>query len=128
MDRTSERSFSNDVDNYLMGVSGEARTILEKIRSIIKAMIPQAEEVISYKMPAYKYHGMLVGFDAFESYCEFHLMSPALMKAFKERLKEYHTETDIIKFPIGQPVDITLIKDLVQARIKENEFFAKMLC
>ena len=128
MNTISEQHLSNEVDNYLIDAPSEARTMLRKIRSIIKNTVPQAEEVISYDMPAYKYHGMLVGFDVLEDYCEFDLMSPAMMKAFKERLAEYDTSYCIIRFPINKPLDVTLIKDLVQARKKENEFYAKMLC
>ena len=121
-------NFSSDVDIYLMEVSDEARFLLEQIRSMIMMIIPEAEEVISYNMPAYKYHGILIGFNAQENYCEFDVMSPALMRAFQERLEEYDTESGIIKLSTRKPLDVTLINDLIQARKKENEFYAKMLC
>src|SRR5260370_11791932 len=53
---------ARNVDEYLAGVPKEARTTLEKLRKTIKAAAPMASEVISYQMPMYKHHGMVVGF------------------------------------------------------------------
>ena len=65
------------VDDYLAAVPEDARAALEKLRKTIKAAAPGATEVISYQIPAYRYHGLLVGFAAFKDHCTFHVMSPA---------------------------------------------------
>lgn len=114
-----------DVDSYLAAIPDEARSSLERLRYTIKKIIPKAEEVISYQVPAYKYHGMLVGFAAFKDRCGFYLMSPALMRTFQDELKEYDTSTGTIRFPPDKPLPTALVEKLVKARIKENEFFAK---
>ena len=59
---------AKDVDEYLARVPKEARTTLEKLRQTIKAAAPMAAEVISYQMPMYKHHGMVIGFAAFKDH------------------------------------------------------------
>lgn len=127
MNKVSKRTAPKDVDSYLLDLPVEARMTLEKFRNIIKETVPEAEEVISYQIPAYKYHGMLVGFAAFKNHCGFYLMSPALMKTFSEELKDYDTSTGTIRFPVNKPLPSALVKKLVRARMKENEFHARSM-
>src|SRR5688500_2563175 len=109
MNKVSKRIPPKDVDSYLAQVPIQARVTLEKIRDIIKEAVPQAEEVISYQIPAYKYHGMLVGFAAFKNHCRFYLMSPALTEAFKNELKELDASTGTIRFPFNTPLPAALV-------------------
>ena len=60
-----------DIDSYLAAVPQDMKPVLEKLRLTIKQAAPEAEEVISYGMPAFKYHGMLVYFAAFKNHCSF---------------------------------------------------------
>src|SRR6266852_3383235 len=60
---------ARNVDEYLAGVPKKARSTLEKLRRTIKAAAPMAAEVISYQMPMYKHHGMVIGFAAFKNHC-----------------------------------------------------------
>jgi uncharacterized protein YdhG (YjbR/CyaY superfamily) len=62
---------AKDVDSYLAALPDEVRVTLEKLRRTIKSAAPKSEEVISYQMPAYKYHGVLVYFAAFTNHCSF---------------------------------------------------------
>ena len=62
---------AKDVDEYLAGVPNEARATLAKLRKTIKAAAPMASEVISYQMPMYKHHGMVVGFAAFKDHLQY---------------------------------------------------------
>jgi uncharacterized protein YdhG (YjbR/CyaY superfamily) len=112
---------ARDVDTYLAAIPEAARDALEKLRRIIKAAAPQAIEVISYKIPIYKYKGHLVGFSASRQHCSFHIMSPTLMNAFKHELKEYETTTATIHFSVDKPLPAALVTKLVKARIDENE-------
>ncbi|HVS21138.1 MAG TPA: DUF1801 domain-containing protein [Pyrinomonadaceae bacterium] len=111
---------ARDVDEYLAGVPKEARAVLEKLRQTIKAAAPMASEVISYQMPMYKYHGMVIGFAAFKDHCSI-FPGSAVMDAHKEELKRYSTSKGTIRFPVNQPLPATLVKKLVKTRIKENE-------
>jgi uncharacterized protein YdhG (YjbR/CyaY superfamily) len=108
------------VDEYLAGVPKEARATLGKLRRTIKAAAPMASEVISYQMPMYKHHGMVIGFAAFKNHCSI-FPGSAVMDAHKEELKRYETSKGTIRFPAGKPLPAALVKKLVKARIKENE-------
>jgi uncharacterized protein YdhG (YjbR/CyaY superfamily) len=108
------------VDDYLAALPEEARATLEKIRKTIKAAAPKATEVISYQMPMYKYHGMLVGFAAFKDHCSF-FPGANPVATFKDELKAYKTSKGTIRFPIGKPLPAALVKKLVKARVAENE-------
>jgi Uncharacterized conserved protein len=111
---------AKNVDEYLAGVPKEARATLEKLRRTIKAAAPMASEGISYQMPMYKHHGMVVGFAAFKNHCSI-FPGAAVMDAFREELKPYDTSKGTIRFPVDKPLPTTLVKKLVRARIKENE-------
>ena len=108
------------VDDYLAALPEEARATLEKLRKTIKAVAPKATEVISYQMPMYKQHGMLVGFAAFNDHCSF-FPGANPVATFKNELKAYKTSKGTIRFPIGKPLPAALVKKLVKARIAENE-------
>jgi uncharacterized protein YdhG (YjbR/CyaY superfamily) len=111
---------AKNVDEYLAGVPKEARAVLAKLRQTIKAAAPMASEVISYQMPMYKHHGMVIGFAAFKDHCSI-FPGSAVMDAHKEELKRYSTSKGTIRFPVNKPLPAALIKKLVRARIKENE-------
>lgn len=111
---------AKDVDEYLAGVPKEARATLEKLRQTIRAAAPLAVEGISYQMPMYKQHGMVIGFAAFKNHCSI-FPGSAVMDAYTEELKRYDTSKGTIRFPANKPLPATLVKKLVKARIKENE-------
>ena len=112
---------ARDIDEYLAGVPEEARATLEKLRKIIRAAAPKAVEVISYQIPAYKYHGMLVGFAASKNHCSFYPMNGSFIAAHKDELKSYDTSKGTIRFPAGRPLPAALVKKLVKLRMAENE-------
>ena len=108
------------VDDYLNTLPVDVRFVLDKLRSTIKSMAPEAEEVISYGMPGYKYHGMLVYFAAFKNHCSFFPGSSQIIKMYDE-LKEYKTSKGTIQFTIDKPLPVSLVKKIVKARMRENE-------
>ena len=71
------------VDDYLAALPEEARATLEKIRKTIKAAAPKATEVISYQVPMYKHHGMLLGFAAFKDHCSL-FPGPKALETYKD--------------------------------------------
>ena len=121
MKKTGAKSATaRNVDEYLAGVPKEARAALEKLRQTIKAAAPMAAEVISYQMPMYKHHGMVIGFAAFKNHCSI-FPGSAVMDAHKEELSRYDTSKGTIRFPANKPLPAALVKKLVKARILENE-------
>lgn len=114
------KSFKS-VEEYLAAQSPEARTALLKLRKQIKGVVPKAEEVISYGLPVFKHHYMLVGYGAAAKHCAFYVMSPSLMKRLKAELEPYDTATATIRFSHDKPLPAALVKKIVLARIAENE-------
>jgi uncharacterized protein YdhG (YjbR/CyaY superfamily) len=111
-----------NVDEYLAAVPEPARSTLNKIRAAIRSAVPpEATEAISYRIPTFKYKGPLVGFGAFSDHCSLFPMSPPVIEAFKNELKDYHTSKGTIRFPVDKPLPAALVKKLVKARIAENE-------
>lgn len=111
---------ARDIDAYLARVPAQPRATLQKLRKIIRAAAPKAIECISYAMPAYRYHGMLVYFAAFKNHCSFY-PGAAVLKAHQNELRAYGTSKGTIRFPIDKPLPTVLVKKLVKARVKENE-------
>jgi len=120
MKKVKPGAIPQTVDDYLASIPEEARSTLEKIRKNIKAAAPKATEMISYQIPMYKHHGMLIGFAAFKGHCSLFPGSKALAR-YKDELKAYETSKGTIRFPIGKPLPAALVKKLVKTRIAENE-------
>jgi len=109
------------IDEYLAALSEEQRAPLQKLRKIIKAAAPKADECISYQLPAFRQNGMLVGFGATPKHCAFYLMSSTTVAAHQDELQGYDTSKGTIRFSADQPLPAALVRKLVKARIAENE-------
>ena len=112
---------SRSVDEYLAALGGDQRAALERLRKAIRAAAPEAEECISYQLPAFRLDGMLVGFGATASHCAFYLMSSATVEAHREELHDYDTSKGTIRFQPEKPLPLALVRKLVKARIAENQ-------
>ena len=108
------------IDEYLVGLSDDKRSALEDLRRTIRAVAPDAEECISYQMPAFRRNGMLVGFGATARHCAFYLMSSSTLEAHRDELRDYDTSTGTIRFQPDKPLPAALVRKLEQARIAEN--------
>ncbi|MEP7256427.1 MAG: DNA alkylation repair protein [Ferruginibacter sp.] len=115
-----ETPAAKSVDEYLEIFPVAVQNILEKVRQTIKTAAPKAEEVISYQMPAYKYHGMLVYFAGWKNHIGFYPTSSGT-NAFKKELSVYKGAKGSVQFPIGKPIPLGLISKIVKFRVKENE-------
>jgi uncharacterized protein (DUF1697 family)/uncharacterized protein YdhG (YjbR/CyaY superfamily) len=111
---------AKDVDGYLAALPKETRVMLEKLRKTIQAAAPMAEEVISYRMPAYKYHGPLVFFAAFKDHCSLFAVGKAILKQFGDELRPFVTSGTTIHFTADRPLPAALVRKIVKARIEEN--------
>ncbi len=126
MKKAAKSAIPKTVDEYLAGVPEPQRTTLMKVRSTIQSVLPkEATEVISYRIPCVKYHGMLLGYAAFPNHCSLFGMSSTLLGPFKEELKKYSTSKGTIRFEVDKPLPATLIKKLVKHAIAEKEAKAK---
>ncbi len=108
-----------NIDDYIKQFPADVQAILQKLRATIKKTAPAAEETISYRMPAFKYHGMLVYFAGYKNHIGFYPTSSP-MNVFKHRLTHYKTSKGAIQFPIDEAIPLPLVEDIVKFRIKEN--------
>ncbi len=111
-----------DIDEYLAGVAEPARTTLNKVRAVIRSVVPkEATEAISYGIPTFRYKGSLVAFAAFKNHCSLFPMSKAVIEAFKDELQGFPTSKGTIHFPLGRPLPAALLKKIVRARVAQNK-------
>lgn len=114
-----------DVDEYLAGVPEPARTTLNKIRAVVRSVVPaEATEAISYGVPSFKYKGPLIWYAAFSNHCSL-FPTASVIERFKNELKSYPTSKGTIQFPVDKPLPAVLLKKLVKARLAENELKKK---
>ena len=108
------------VDEYLSMFPTDVSDVLSGLRKIIKQAAPRAEEVISYSMPAFKYHGMLVWYAAHKDHIGLY-PRPSAISAFKRELARYKTSKGAIQFPLQEAIPVSLVRKIVKFRVKENE-------
>lgn len=109
------------IDDYLFRVSADKRAALEKLRRDIKAAVPDAEECISYQLPAFQLNGrFLVAFGAAKNHCAFYPASGPLA-AHKDELKKYETSKGALRFPADRPLPAALVRKLVRTRVASTE-------
>ena len=109
------------IDEYLARLSDDKRSALQDLRTVIKKVVPQAEECISYQLCAFRQKGMLVAFGATDKHCAFYLLSGSTVDAHKDDLKGYDTSKGTIRFQADNPLPASLVRKLVKARLAENE-------
>jgi uncharacterized protein YdhG (YjbR/CyaY superfamily) len=107
------------IDEYIALQSLQRRAVLEKLRFTIAKAAPQAEEVISYRMPAFKLHGILVYFAAAKNHIGFYPM-PKVIDLFKKQLKDYELSKGTIRFPYDKPLPVKLLTEIVKYRVNAN--------
>ena len=109
----------NDIQEYITGFPKETQSFLDQLRTTIKKAAPQAEEAISYGMPAFKMNGMLVWFAAYSKHIGFYPRVSAI-KAFKKELSIYKGAKGSVQFPLDKPLPLGLISKIVKFRVTEN--------
>src|SRR5262245_14069422 len=110
---------AKDADAYLAKLSADKRATLEKVRKAIRAAAPDAEEGMSYGMPAFIRGKPIAGYSASADHCSYFPMSGAITAQFADELEKYEVSKGGFRFPIGKPPPATLIRKLVKARMAE---------
>ena len=109
-----------NVDEYFASVPEPARSTLHQMRAAIRSAVPpDATESISYKIPAFQYHGPLLWYAAFSDHCSL-FPTAAVIAAFKKELRGYITSRGTIHFPLDKPLPTTLLRKLVKARVAQQ--------
>jgi uncharacterized protein YdhG (YjbR/CyaY superfamily) len=118
MESTKVRFHS--MDEYIATFPEETQKKLEELRATIKAAAPEAEEKISYQMPAFALRGNLVLFSAWKNHLGFYGTSDAIQEALKNELSMYANAKGALKFPFDKPLPKELISKIVHLRVAEN--------
>jgi len=112
------------IDQYIAAAPAAVRPVLTRIRATIREAAPQAEERISYRMPAYRFNGELVYFAAFKHHIG--LYPPVRGDAkLEQAVKVYANEKGNLRFPLDAPIPYELIARIVKQRVKHNAQLAK---
>ena len=102
------------IDDYLVDVSQPQRNELERVRQIIKQVVPDAEEVITYGMPGFKYNKKyLIAFAAFSDHMSI-FPGAAPVETLKSKLGNYKTSKGTIQFTLENPLPEALLKEIIQ--------------
>jgi uncharacterized protein YdhG (YjbR/CyaY superfamily) len=110
---------SQTIDEYIAHFPKNTQDILEEIRQAIKEAAPQAEETISYQIPAFSQNGILVWFGAYKKHISF-FPRANVVEVFQDELSGFKTSKGTIQFPLDKPIPMELIKKIVRFRVKEN--------
>lgn len=113
-----EKKNYKNIDDYIADYSPEVGELLNQIRHCIQEVAPEAQEVISYNMPAFKQGKILVYFAAFKNHIGFYAL-PSGNAAFSKALSKYKVGKGSIQFPLNQAIPFDLIKEMVAFRLEE---------
>jgi uncharacterized protein YdhG (YjbR/CyaY superfamily) len=109
-----------DIDDYLQGVDEPHRSTLEEMRRRILLQVPEADEGISYSVPAFKIRGKTVaGLAAFKNHLSYLPHSGSVLSALAEHLTGYEQTKSALHFAVDQPLPVDLIHKLLQERMRE---------
>jgi uncharacterized protein YdhG (YjbR/CyaY superfamily) len=111
---------AKDVDQYLQGVDEPKRSTLEALRGTILEIVPDAEQVISYGLPAFRVAGKTIaGFGAFKDHLSYLPFSGSVLPQLSNDLKGYTTTKSALHFPIDRPLPKALVERLIAVRLAE---------
>jgi uncharacterized protein YdhG (YjbR/CyaY superfamily) len=110
---------AKDIDGYISQFPADVQAILQKVRATISGAAPEAKETISYLMPAFKQHGMLVYFAAWEKHIGLY---PPISgdKALEKAIARYAGPKGNLQFPLNEPIPYDLIERIVRLRVKQD--------
>ena len=110
----------SSVDEYITSQPEAVQSLLSLVRTAIRKAVPEAEEVISYKIPTYKLHGQpVLYFAGWKKHYSLYPASDHMVAAFQEELASYTVNKGTIRFPLTQPVPVKLIGRIAKFRAKE---------
>jgi uncharacterized protein YdhG (YjbR/CyaY superfamily) len=117
--KPSSAAVPTTIDEYIAGFSPEVQSTLQRVRQVVRQAAPEAQEVISYRMPALKQGGILVYFAAFKNHIGLYPPvsgDPAIVKA----VAPYAGEKGNLRFPFDKPIPYDLIARIIALRLKQN--------
>jgi uncharacterized protein YdhG (YjbR/CyaY superfamily) len=108
------------VDEYIASQPAAVQTILARVRGAIRKAVPDAREVISYKMPTYTLNGgRLLYFAVWKQHYSIYAATAQVVAAFQDELATYQVDKGTIRFPLSRPVPVKLLGRIAKFRAKE---------
>lgn len=112
-----------EIDEYLRGLDEPKRGTLQALRGTILEVVPDAEEGISYRVPAFRVHGKVVaGFAAFKDHLSYLPFSGSVLGQLGDELRGYTLTKSSLHFPIDRPLPEALVKKLIAVRLDEIRY------
>ena len=110
---------SKDIDDYISKFPADVQVILEKVRETIRHAAPEAKETISYMMPAFRQHGILVYFAAWKKHIGLY---PPISgdKTLEKAIARYAGPKGNLQFPLDEPIPFSLIERIVKLRVNQD--------
>jgi uncharacterized protein YdhG (YjbR/CyaY superfamily) len=116
--RKGQSELPGTIDEYIAGFPPDVQQILEQVRSAIKAVAPEAEETIKYRMPTFVLHENLLHFAAFTNHIGFY-PTPSAIARFQEELSAYKGAKGSVQFPLHEPIPVDLVRKITKFRVQE---------
>lgn len=111
---------AEEVDEYLRGVEEPKRATLEALRRTILEIVPDAEELISYRVPAFRVGGATIaGFAAFRRHLSYLPFSGSVLSQLADELAGYEMTKSALHFPVDRPLPKRLVERLIAVRLEE---------
>jgi uncharacterized protein YdhG (YjbR/CyaY superfamily) len=111
---------AEQVDSYLRDLEEPKRTTLQELRRTILEIVPDAEEVISYRVPAFRLHGkVFAGFAAFKNHLSYLPFSGSVLGRVADELEGYARTKSSLHFPVDRPLPKSLVKKLITMRLAD---------
>jgi uncharacterized protein YdhG (YjbR/CyaY superfamily) len=114
----------NNISEYVATFPSGTQKILEQVHSAIKETVPQAQEVISYSMPAFKMNKVVICFAGYKNHIGLYPGSKAVAH-FQKDFAKYKTSKGAVQFPLDKPMPLTLIKRIVKFNVKQDSVTTK---
>lgn len=110
-----------EVDEYLRGIEEPKRSTLETMRRIILEIAPDAEQLLSYRVPAFRVQGKTIaGFAAFKDHLSYLPFSGSVLPQLADELTGYTMTKSALHFPVDRPLPKALVKKLIRMRLEED--------
>jgi len=100
------------ISDYILNQDSKQKEVLLEIRTVIKKILPNAEEKMSYGVPSFKLDGKSILYAAFKKHVGIY-PDPSIIEIFSDDLKEYETSKGTIKFKLDEPIPYELIKKII---------------
>jgi uncharacterized protein YdhG (YjbR/CyaY superfamily) len=111
---------TSPIDDYLRTVPGVRRKALEELRKTIRSIVPDAQECISYKIPAFRVQGGIVaGFQATKKGCSYYPFSGSVLKSVAQHIRSYDQTKSALHFSADTFLPAALVRRLVRCRLSE---------